>query len=133
MEQIIQLTTQYGLQILLLVITLSAERMMSAIRKWAQKEENAEDIKNKIKIAKIAVGSIEQMYRQLDGPDKLNKAIIQASIRFQEKGIPVTDEEIRDLIEFAVQEMNQGLKGFESEYISLDAPTIHTDLEEEIK
>ena len=49
---------------------------------------------------------IEQVYKSIHGKDKLYKAMEKAEKILQEKGIPITELELRTLIESAVKTMN---------------------------
>lgn len=53
---------------------------------------------------------IEQVYTDIHGEDKLNEALKQASSILQEKGIQVSQDQLKTLIESAVYGMNQGIK-----------------------
>lgn len=53
---------------------------------------------------------VEQVYSDLQGAEKLQKAIEQASIILANKGINLTETEINMLIESAVYGLNEGLK-----------------------
>lgn len=55
------------------------------------------------------VNYVEQVYKTIKGEEKLQKAIEQASIILNEKGIPVSEVELKMLIESAVYGLNQGL------------------------
>lgn len=53
---------------------------------------------------------VEQIYTNIHGEDKLNEALKQASSILQEKGIQVSQDQLKTLIESAVYGMNQGIK-----------------------
>ena len=57
-------------------------------------------------IVKTAVQAGEQMYKEYHGEDKLNLVLEGASEMLAEKGIEVSDFELRWLIESAVGEFN---------------------------
>lgn len=65
------------------------------------------DTQEKRDIADTTVRYIEQVYKDLDGQDKLNKAINHASHILSDKGIDVSGDELRALLEAAVHAMNQ--------------------------
>lgn len=65
------------------------------------------DNKQKQEVAKLVVMGIEQCYKDLHGEEKLNKAIETATIMLSEKGITVTDLEMKMLIEAAVGGFNK--------------------------
>ena len=60
-------------------------------------------------VIKDVVQFVEQVYSDLHGKEKLQKAIEQASAILQSKGIKITDTEIMMLIESAVYGLNEGL------------------------
>lgn len=62
--------------------------------------------KTKQNVAKTVVRGIEQIYKDLHGEEKLNKALEAAAEMLTEKGITVSDLELRMLIEAAVAEFN---------------------------
>lgn len=62
--------------------------------------------KTKQSIARVVVQGVEQIYKDLHGEDKLNAALTTFSEMLAEKGITVTDLEMRMLIEAAVGEFN---------------------------
>lgn len=57
-------------------------------------------------IVRTCVFAIEQLYKNLHGEDKLNKCILAAAKLLEERGISISEEELRILIESAVGEMN---------------------------
>ena len=64
-------------------------------------------------VVKDVVQFVEQVYGDLHGKEKLQKAIEQASAILQGKGINLTEAEM--LIESAVYSLNDGLKGEQNE------------------
>ena len=66
--------------------------------------------KTKRDVAKKAVRYVEQVCKELHGDDKLNEALKATSQLLAEKGISITDLELRVLVEAAVNEMNKGLE-----------------------
>ena len=53
-----------------------------------------------------AVQFVEQVYKSIHGQDKFNKAMYEAEEILQGMGIPITEAELRTLIESAVKTMN---------------------------
>jgi len=76
------------------------------IKNAYQKKINDETAKT---VVKDVVRFVEQVYGDIHGKEKLQKAIEQVSIILQEKGIKITETEIMMLIESAVYELNEGL------------------------
>lgn len=60
-------------------------------------------------VVKDVVQFVEQVYGDIHGKEKLQKAIEQVSTILQSKGINITDAEITMLIESAVYGLNDGL------------------------
>ena len=109
MELINQFIDTYGMEILTTIITAIAGWLAVVIKNLVTKYLND---KTKQEIAKIVVTGIEQCYQALDGPAKLQKAIEAATKMLNEKGIKVTEVELRMLLESALGEFN---KVFENE------------------
>ena len=66
--------------------------------------------KTKKDVVTTVVQAIEQIYKDLHGEEKLNKAIEGASEMLAEKGITVSEIELRYLIESSVNAFNEGFK-----------------------
>lgn len=104
MDAIKTILQDYGIQILGTVLTAVASYLGIVFKKLYTKIVND---KTKETIAKIVVQGVEQCYKELKGPEKLEKAIETASEMLAEKGITVTELEIRMLLESAVGEFNK--------------------------
>ena len=100
---------EYGLQLLYAIITAIAGYIGIVIKDLVTKYLND---KTKLAVAKTAVQYVEQVYKDLHGEEKLTRALGAASEMLAEKGITITDLEMRVLIEAAVAEFN---KAFEAE------------------
>lgn len=61
-------------------------------------------------VVATVVQAVEQVYKDLHGDEKLNKAIEGASDMLAEKNISVSEVELRYLIESAVNGFNEGFK-----------------------
>ena len=66
--------------------------------------------KTKKDVAKTVVRAVERIYKDLHGDEKLDKALASASEMLAEKGITVTDLEMRMLIESVVAEFNKAFE-----------------------
>lgn len=64
------------------------------------------DDKTKKAVVKTVVQGVEQMYKDLHGDEKLDKALEAASEMLEEKGIAISGFELRILIEAALAEFN---------------------------
>ena len=60
-------------------------------------------------VVRDVVQFVEQVYTDIHGKEKLQKAIEQVSTILQSKGIKITETEIMMLIESAVYGLNEGL------------------------
>ena len=69
-----------------------------------------EKVNSQIKkdVVEATVSYVQQVYKALDGAEKLEKAIERASIILTEKGIPISEAELTMLIEAAVFGLKQG-------------------------
>ena len=94
---------QYGVEIMYMIITAIAGYVGIVLKNLCTKYIND---KTKQSVAKSAVQFVEQVYKNLHGEDKLNAALTAAADMLTEKGISVTDLELRVLIEAAVSEFN---------------------------
>lgn len=94
---------QYGMEILYAIITAIAGYIGIVIKNLCTKYIND---KTKISVAKTAVQFVEQVYKDLHGEEKLNEALTAAAEMLTEKGITVSDLELKVLIEAAVAEFN---------------------------
>ena len=101
--------SEYGTALIYLIITGVFAYLGTQVKALADKYLND---KTKRDVAKTVVRAIEQVYKDLHGEEKLNKALESASEMLAEKGITVTELEMRMLIEAAVSEFN---KAFEKE------------------
>lgn len=95
---------EYGLELLYAIITAFAGYIGIAVKHLVKKYL---DDKTKLAVAKTAVQYVEQVFKDLHGDEKLNKALEAASEMLAEKGITITDLEMRVLIEAAVAEFNE--------------------------
>jgi hypothetical protein len=93
----------YGLQLAWLVITAIAGYVGLVAKDLATKYLND---KTKRAIAKTVVQFVEQVYKDLHGEEKLNAAMVAFSDMLAERGIHVSELEMRVLLEAAVAEFN---------------------------
>lgn len=100
MELIKTFISEYGTQIIYTILTAIAGYIGVIVKRYIND-------KTKESVAKTVVKAVEQIYTDLHGDDKLNKAIESATGIFNEKGISVTELELRMLIESALAEFNK--------------------------
>lgn len=94
---------EYGMQILYALITTVAGYIGIVVKNLCTEYIND---KTKRAVAKSTVQFVEQVYKDLHGEEKLNAALSAASEMLLEKGITVSELEMRVLIEAAVAEFN---------------------------
>jgi len=103
-----QFVNQYGTQILYAILVAVAGWLGTQFKAIYLKYIND---KTKKSVAQTVVKATEQLYHNLGGEEKLQKATESISAMLAEKGITVTDLEIRMLIESAVSEFNYSFGG----------------------
>ena len=79
--------------------------MIKDIKKVYEEKANTETAKQ---VAEDAVRFVEQVYKDLHGKEKLEKAVEQVSQILASKGINLSEAEINMLIESAVYGLNEG-------------------------
>lgn len=94
---------QYGAAIIYTIVTAIAGYVALGV-KFLYKRYI--DDKTKKDVVNTVVRGVEQLYKDLHGDDKLNAALENASEMLTEKGINVSEFELRLLIEAAVGEFN---------------------------
>lgn len=97
----------YGMEILYLIFTAIAGYIGIVVKSLYQKYVN--DATKKA-VVKTCVQAVEQIYKDLHGEDKYNKVVESASEMLTEKGITITDLELKMLIEAAVGEFNKAFE-----------------------
>lgn len=103
MELLNEFISTYGATILYSVLTAIAGYLGIVVKNLYEKYIND---KTKQDVAKTCVKAVEQIYTDSHGEDKLNKACEAASEMLMNKNIPITEIELRMLIEAAVAEFN---------------------------
>ena len=88
MEIIMDVINEYGLQILGTILTGIASFVGLKIKSIYEKYIND---KTKKSVVESTVKYVEQIYTDLHGEEKLNKALESASEILNEKGITITD------------------------------------------
>ena len=107
MEFIKLFISEYGTTILYAVLTALAGYIGIVAKRLYTKYVND---KTKQAVAKTVVQAVEQIYKDLHGEEKLNKALEAASEMLAEKGITITDLEMRMLIEAALAKFNRAFE-----------------------
>lgn len=97
----------YGMQLMYAIITAIAGYVGIVVKNLVTKYLND---KTKKEVAKNAVQFVEQVCKNLHGEEKLNEALVAAAEMLAEKGITITDLELRVLVEAAVAEFNKAFE-----------------------
>ena len=79
-------------------------QIKSLYRRWV-------DDKTKEAVVRTCVKAVEQLYRDVGGAEKLERAREGIRQMLEEKGIPISELEMEMLIESVVAEFNRGLGG----------------------
>lgn len=93
----------YGLSILYTIVTGIAGYIALVIKNLYKRYADDQIKKD---VIKTVVKGIEQLYKNLTGEEKLDFAVDNASEILQNKGIAISELELRMLIESAVGEFN---------------------------
>ena len=118
MEEIKAALLQLGSLLIGYFLTLIAAEVKGWITKKKQQEEYKainERLKANEAIVKIAVKAVEQGIVELKGAEKFEAAKDKVIAMLRQKGLPIVEEEVDDLIEAFVHEMNQIAKVATSE------------------
>ena len=95
--------SQYGLTLIYAALTAIAGFIAAQIRKiYQQKVDNL----TKQKVVETCVKAVEQLYQDINGAEKLEKAKDSIIQMLSEKGIVITDLELDMMIEAVVAEFN---------------------------
>ena len=100
---ILEIINTYGVEIIGAILTGLAGVIGLALKNLATKYINTHV---KREIARTVVQGVEQLYKHLNGEEKLGKALEAAAEMLQQAGITVTNLELRMLLEAAVGEFN---------------------------
>ena len=103
MEIIKEFIQNYAGQLIFAALTAIVGFIGTALKK--EYEDSNEDKKKREIIANV-VKSVEQVYKNIHGTDKLKKAMETASKMLAQKGISITELELMVLIESALCEFN---------------------------
>ena len=97
---------QYGMEIIstivIAIMGFIGICIKNVIKKFA-------DDKTKQHVCKTVVQAVEQMYSDLTGTEKYEKAVENITDMLTEKGISATELEVQMLIESCVKEMKENL------------------------
>lgn len=99
---------QVLMAILLVLVNTFVPIIGLALRKWLIRKSWIEELLLKEEWVESAVYFAEQTYGHLKGPQQYEKAVEWLSKRAIEKGVKITPDEIKGLIEAAVLKMKEG-------------------------
>lgn len=98
---------QYGMTIIYTLLTAIGSYIGICIKNAYTKYINT---KTKKEVCETVVNAVEQIYKDIDGDRKLAIAIENVRTLLEEKGIEVSELEVRMMIEATVNGFNQGIK-----------------------
>lgn len=107
-----QFISEYGTTILYTILTAIAGYIGIVLKNLCKKYLND---KTKKAVAKSCVQFVEQVYKDLHGPEKLEVALSAAKEMLAEKGIECTELEMRVLIEAALASFNDAFRSEDEE------------------
>ena len=110
----------YALPVIAAAVTALAGFLGAQLKGLYQKHVND---KTKESVVRTCVKAVEQLYHDLSGPEKLEKAKEGIEDMLNEKGIPITELEMNLLIEAVVSEFNYGFAKA-GEVSGLDTPSL---------
>ena len=108
MSELMELMKPYLLEIIVAILTGVATFIGNKVKKIYEEKVNTE---TKEKVVNTVVNAVEQIYKDLKGEEKLNVCIENATEMLNEKGITITELELRMLIESTVNSFNKVSKG----------------------
>ena len=97
----------YLLEIIVAILTGVASFIGVKVKKLYEEYVNT---KTKKEIVECTVKYVEQVYKEIHGEEKLNKAKEKALEWLNEKAINISDTELEILIEASVNGFNNGIK-----------------------
>lgn len=104
--------SQYATQILYTVLVAVAGLIGAAAKSIYKKHIND---KTKQAVVKTCVQAVEQLYKDLHGEKKYAEVVKSATEMLEQKGIAITELELKMLIEAAVGEFNEVFKSTDEE------------------
>ena len=107
MDLFANFVSEYGTTILYTILTAIAGYLGVVVKNLYQKYINDQTKKD---VVYTCVKAVEQLYKDLKGAEKLEKACESASMMLSEKGVTVSELELRMLIESALAEFNEAFK-----------------------
>lgn len=106
-ELFTEILSTYLIPMLATILTAIASYVGIQVKKLYEKKVNNE---TKKAIVSDVVKMVEQVYKDIHGKDKYNKAVKYITDALNEKNIPITDLEIKYLIESTCSEFVKEIK-----------------------
>lgn len=94
---------EYIMEILGIILSAFAAWLGLTLKNLYTKHVNTQMKKD---VVNTVVEAVEQLYKDIHGPEKFDKALVAASEMLKAEGVPVTDLELKMLIESAVGNFN---------------------------
>ena len=107
MELIKEFISNYGVEILNTILVAVVTFLGTQIKRIY---ENFVNDKTKKQVVEDTVKYVEQIYTDIKGEEKLNKAIESATQILNEKGVSITEIELRVMIESVCNSFKEGVK-----------------------
>ena len=103
-EIVLEIVSQHAAEIILAIFTAAATWIGAQAKRLYTRYVTDE---TKKKVVETTVKYVEQLYSDLNGEEKLQKAIDAATEQLKTKGVDITDLELRVLIEAACNEFKK--------------------------
>ena len=115
MEIFAEFMENYGVELISTALVALAGYLGMVAKKLVEKY-----VKNKTakSIAKTVVQAVQQMYKDLNGPEKLDKAMEAFSDMLAEEGIHISEFKMRMLLEASVGEFKDVFKNTNTEEVT---------------
>lgn len=97
----------YAMEIISAILTAIIGFLGAKIKRYLDEKENARIVQH---IVKTAVLAVEQMYKDISGEEKFEIALRNITEMLEQKGIVVTELELKLLIERCVAEFSEPWK-----------------------
>lgn len=107
MEEFISELMPAVISIAVTCLTAIAGYVGNAVKKYFDEKANTE---TKRKVVETTCRYVNQIFKDLDGPSKLEKAKENILIQLNEKGVPISDLELDVLIESTVNSFKEAVQ-----------------------
>lgn len=111
------------------IITVLIGIGVTALKKWLDAKrveieikQGKENLDIVDKVAKSTVNYVEQVFQDVNGTQKLMRALVAGQKTLSEQGVDISDEQLRIFIESAIKEANE--KWHAPVELTLNAPEI---------